>query len=1094
MTSETGHYIVNAHRPGAVITCLKSNFLSKDSDNCVIVKSNRIEVRSVENRLLPLKLEIPIQGRILFVMNIQTHHQTNDQTNVLSDVLFLVTHNYDYAALKYSGSKVKTLAKGSLKDSIGRECECGLKVTYSRDNCIAVHLYDGFVKIFPLQKKKFFGEPFNVRLEERMVLDMCFLSSPSENNNPELLLLHQDSRGLHHVISHSVDLRQKEFQEGNTKKSRVDGGSGLLIVISNSEVLVLGQRSITYIGRDKSTVMDVEATIFQSFCLFANEVLIGDEQGYLFSLSYMPKLELKNLGVTSISSGLVVMDEYVFVGSTFGNSQLLLLKTMEVMEEYSNLGPIVDFDVIETRQNSPNQIITCSGASKDASLRLITNGIKIEDVASVELTAIRGMWNLRANPNDEFDTYLVQSFLNETRVLGFLGEEMEEVCIKGLDAHSSSLFVASLVNFIVQVTPRQVRLINLETCDIIHVWEHPEKITVANGYRDLLVVSLRGGLLVFLKIENNTLMQVDHKQLATEVSCIGLYENYVAVGLWEDFSVLLYYQKEQVKIDLGGDTQARSIVFCTFHSNTLFLLVGMGDGNLIQFQISNGKAFHKKKVCIGTQSILLRVFENHDTCSVFATGDQPKIIFSKGSTNPKISFANVNLFSHQKNQSVVNHVTQFYLKNFDSCCLCLADETSLRVGILDDIQKLHVQTFFFKGLAPRRIAYHDTANSFVVGCIQTENTLCNSLLCLDDTTMEVWFQFDLDPNEILLSLISVDLKNYHDNAFAPYIVVGTAYTYADEDEPTSGRLLIFKTHLKTFQQVTEHTTRGGVYSLCGFQDGTLLACVNSKTNLYKFYENQSVAELQPESGASHHGHILSQFVKSNKNLAIVGDLMRSISVLQYSSQHHILEEIARDYNANWTTAVEMLTHDLYIGSENWNNLFVLKRNTNPQAPEEITCRLVTQGEFHLGEMVNKFLKGTLIIPTSTYVPLGSQTLFATVDGSIGIILGLQSQCFKFLKNLEISMSNALEFVGDFQQQQYRSFNAGPRKKPSRGFIDGDFVESFLDLSLEEQNNVVQYLNKEFHTDMKDEDDEMLDGKPHTVDYVISRVEEMSRLH
>ena len=44
-------------------------------------------------------------------------------------------------------------------------------------------------------------------------------------------------------------------------------------------------------------------------------------------------------------------------------------------------------------------------------------------------------------------------------------------------------------------------------------------------------------------------------------------------------------------------------------------------------------------------------------------------------------------------------------------------------------------------------------------------------------------------------------------------------------------------------------------------------------------------------------------------LAIVGDLMRSISLVQYYPQHGTLEEVARDFNANWTTAIEMLTDD-----------------------------------------------------------------------------------------------------------------------------------------------------------------------------------------
>ena len=39
----------------------------------------------------------------------------------------------------------------------------------------------------------------------------------------------------------------------------------------------------------------------------------------------------------------------------------------------------------------------------------------------------QGLWSLRKASNNAFDTYLVQSFIGETRVLAIEGEEMEEV-------------------------------------------------------------------------------------------------------------------------------------------------------------------------------------------------------------------------------------------------------------------------------------------------------------------------------------------------------------------------------------------------------------------------------------------------------------------------------------------------------------------------------------------------------------------------------------------------------------------------------------------------------------------------------------------
>ncbi|KAG4980134.1 hypothetical protein GLYMA_12G106200v4 [Glycine max] len=86
---------------------------------------------------------------------------------------------------------------------------------------------------------------------------------------------------------------------------------------------------------------------------------------------------------------------------------------VEVLERYVNLGPIVDFHVV----------VTCFGAY---------NGIGINEQASVELQGIKGMWSLRSSIDDPFDTFLVVSFISETRILAMnLEDELEETEIEG---------------------------------------------------------------------------------------------------------------------------------------------------------------------------------------------------------------------------------------------------------------------------------------------------------------------------------------------------------------------------------------------------------------------------------------------------------------------------------------------------------------------------------------------------------------------------------------------------------------------------------------------------------------------------------------
>ena len=59
---------------------------------------------------------------------------------------------------------------------------------------------------------------------------------------------------------------------------------------------------------------------------------------------------------------------------------------VEVMESYVNLGPIVDFSVVDLERQGQGQVVTCSGAYKDGSLRVVRNGIGINEQVFSYLT------------------------------------------------------------------------------------------------------------------------------------------------------------------------------------------------------------------------------------------------------------------------------------------------------------------------------------------------------------------------------------------------------------------------------------------------------------------------------------------------------------------------------------------------------------------------------------------------------------------------------------------------------------------------------------------------------------------------------------
>ncbi len=138
------------------------------------------------------------------------------------------------------------------------------------------------------------------------------------------------------------------------------------------------------------------------------------------------------------------------------------------------------------------------------------------------------------------------------------------------------------------------------------------------------------------------------------------------------------------------------------------------------------------------------------------------------------------------------------------------------------------------------------------------------------------------------------------------------------------------------------------------------------------------------------GQILSLCMRTYGDFILVGDLMRSMILLSYNSAENTIKEIARDFTANWMNAVEVINDEMFIGAENDGNLFVLKKNLKSITEEErarlelrgmqavsmlilgrlspplpllstlITLRGACTGDFHSGEFINVFRRGTLV--------------------------------------------------------------------------------------------------------------------------------------
>ena len=141
------------------------------------------------------------------------------------------------------------------------------------------------------------------------------------------------------------------------------------------------------------------------------------------------------------------------------------------------------------------------------------------------------------------------------------------------------------------------------------------------------------------------------------------------------------------------------------------------------------------------------------------------------------------------------------------------------------------------------------------------------------------------------------------------------------------------------------------------------------------------------------------------------------------------------------------------------------------------CAPVLQvvGEYHLGEFVNRFRAGSLVMkmPDSEAAAIPTM-LFATINGVIGLVASLPKAQFEFLNRLQVwlcaancvqevqalscaggcrcgraerlssdvqtALRRVIKGIGGFDHAEWRAFRSERTKADARGFIDGDLIE------------------------------------------------------
>lgn len=229
-----------------------------------------------------------------------------------------------------------------------------------------------------------------------------------------------------------------------------------------------------------------------------------------------------------------------------------------------NIAPILDISLVDYHNEKQDQMFACCGMGREGSLRIIRNGISVEKLLSTPpiYQGVTGTWTMRMKHHDSYHSFLVISFVEETRVLSVGLSFVDITDAVGFDPNASTL-ACGLVEEgrVVQVCRNEVRLcaptaaahpaglaVSVPFC---MSWR-PKGLSISLGaiaWRTIILAMSSPGILLMLGIRTSSsggheLYEIQRVQLQAEVSCISIPQEEIGpssvpasiVGLVEDSS------------------------------------------------------------------------------------------------------------------------------------------------------------------------------------------------------------------------------------------------------------------------------------------------------------------------------------------------------------------------------------------------------------------------------------------------------------------------------------------------------------------------------------------------------------------------------
>jgi len=272
-------------------------------------------------------------------------------------------------------------------------------------------------------------------------------------------------------------------------------------------------------------------------------------------------------------------------------------ENLNLVESIDCMNPMLGCKVANLTDEDAPQIYSVCGTGARSSFKTLKHGLEVSEIVESELPLVpSAVWTTKLTKSDEYDAYIILSFLNGTLVLS-IGETVEEVTDTGFLSSSPTLAVQLLgEDALVQVHPRGIR--HIRPGGKVNEWPAPQHRTIvaATTNERQVAVALSSGEIVYFEMDTDgSLAEYDEKrEMSGTVTCLSLGEvpegrvrsSFLAVGC-DDSTVRILSLDPDSTLEnksvqaLTSAPSALSIMPMTDSSSggsTLYLHIGLYSG------------------------------------------------------------------------------------------------------------------------------------------------------------------------------------------------------------------------------------------------------------------------------------------------------------------------------------------------------------------------------------------------------------------------------------------------------------------------------------------------------------------------------------